>query len=110
MPKHPLKNLEPKNASERSAFQGHMVAASGEFVGTFMFLLLAFCGHTMAVSQSPSNSNGPNGGNGNSTIVYISLSYGISLLITAWTMYRVSGGLFNPAVTLGMVKHLSIFI
>lgn len=30
-------------------------------------------------------------------------SYGLSLLVTAWALYRVSGGLFNPAVTLGLV-------
>ena len=27
----------------------------------------------------------------------------MSLLVTAWTLYRGSGGLFNPAVTLGMI-------
>lgn len=31
------------------------------------------------------------------TVIVIALSYGMSLLVTAWTMYRVSGGLFNPA-------------
>jgi aquaporin related protein len=45
----------------------------------------------------------PGGGNSNQTVVFIALSYGFSLLIAAWVLYRVSGGLFNPAVTLGMV-------
>ena len=27
---------------------------------------------------------------------------GLSLLVTAWMFYRISGGLFNPAVTLGL--------
>jgi aquaporin related protein len=40
-----------------------------------------------------------NGGNSSQTIVIISLGYGFSLLVTAWTLYRVSGGLFNPAVS-----------
>jgi aquaporin rerated protein, other eukaryote len=31
-------------------------------------------------------------------IVYISLSFGMSLLVVAWAFYRISGGLFNPAV------------
>lgn len=45
----------------------------------------------------------PGGGNSNQTVVFIALSYGFSLLVAAWNLYRVSGGLFNPAVTLGMV-------
>lgn len=66
-----------------------------------MFLLFAFLGHTMAVDTAPNK--GPNGGNSNQTVIFIGLAYGMSLLVTAWTMYRVSGGLFNPAVTLGLV-------
>ena len=103
MPKNPLANVQRKNASERSEIQNHFVAATGEFVGTFMFLFLAFCGHIMAVDQAPSASSSPNSGNGNNTIIIISICYGFSLLVTAWTLYRVSGGLFNPAVTFGMV-------
>jgi aquaporin related protein len=45
----------------------------------------------------------PGGGNSNQTVVFIALSYGFSLLVAAWNLYRVSGGLFNPAVTLGLV-------
>nr|POE62940.1 aquaporin-2 [Quercus suber] len=89
-----------------SAIRKHFVAASGEFVGTFLFLFLAFCGHTMAAQQA--SDTGPNGTTSSSTVIYISLAYGFSLLITAWTLYRVSGGLFNPAVTLGMVITKSL--
>jgi aquaporin related protein len=31
------------------------------------------------------------------------LSFGFSLAVNAWIFFRVSGGLFNPAVSLGMV-------
>jgi aquaporin related protein len=55
----------------------------------------------MSVSFAPDLA--PGGGNSNQTVVFIALSYGFSLLIAAWILYRVSGGLFNPAVTLGMV-------
>ena len=92
-----------KDAKAASTLQGHLVAMSGEFVGTFMFLLLAFCGHMMAVGQAPRNGTGPNGTNSADTVVYISLSYGFALLVTVWTMYRISGGLFNPAVTVGLI-------
>ncbi|KAK5685361.1 hypothetical protein LTS10_003439 [Elasticomyces elasticus] len=91
----------PKDPASMSAMRGHFVAASGEFVGTFMFLLFAFLGHQMAVSTAPNF--GPDGVNSNQTVIYIATSYGASLLVTVWTMYRISGGLFNPAVTLGLV-------
>ncbi|CAJ2510816.1 Uu.00g064410.m01.CDS01 [Anthostomella pinea] len=73
----------------------HLVAASGEFVGTFFFLFFGYAGHLMVVdlaSQTP----------GASAIIYISLAYSMSLLVSVWAFYRISGGLFNPAVTLGM--------
>ena len=35
--------------------------------------------------------------------MYISMAFGFSLLVNVWIFYRVSGGLFNPAVTLGFV-------
>lgn len=84
-------NMKP--AADASAIRGHFVAASGEFVGTFLFLLMAFLGHTMAVDQAPNA--GPNGGNSNQTVIYIAMSYGFSLLVAAWALYRVSGGLFS---------------
>lgn len=93
--------LRPKDASQQSAIRNHFVAATGEFVGTFLFLFFAFLGHQMSVDTAPNT--GPNGVNSNQTVIYIAMSYGLSLLVTAWVMYRVSGGLFNPAVTLGMV-------
>lgn len=49
----------------------------------------------MAVEQA--GEVAPNGANSAQTVIYISLGYGMSLLVTAWSLYRVSGGLFNPA-------------
>lgn len=37
-----------------------------------------------------------------SNLLYIALSFGFSLAVNAWIFFRVSGGLFNPAVSLGM--------
>lgn len=70
---------------------GHIVAMSGEFVGTTMFLFFAFGGTQIANTIDP---NIPNLGQ----LMYISLSFGFSLAVTAWVFYRISGGLFNPAV------------
>jgi len=35
-------------------------------------------------------------------LLFISLSFGFSLMVTVWAHYRISGGLFNPAVTLAL--------
>ncbi|KAK6431549.1 hypothetical protein LTR95_012287 [Oleoguttula sp. CCFEE 5521] len=91
----------PTPSENQSAARKHFVAAAGEFVGTFLFLFMAFLGHLMTVTTA--GDSGPNQTLSASSVVYISLSYGFSLLIAAWMLYRVSGGLFNPAVTLGLV-------
>lgn len=88
--------------SKPNALKNHLVAASGEFVGTFMFLYFAYAGHLMVVNQTAETALS-NSANSSQTVIFIGLAYGMSLLVTAWGFYRISGGLFNPAVTLGMV-------
>ena len=70
--------------------RGHLVAMSGEFVGTVMFLYFAFAATQIANTIGPVPSL--------NQLMFISLSFGFSLLVTAWVFYRISGGLFNPAV------------
>ncbi|OIW27891.1 aquaporin-like protein [Coniochaeta ligniaria NRRL 30616] len=82
-----------------STMQSHIFAAIAEFIGTFMFLFLAYAGHLMAVSQA---SVKVNGGMDNQTVLIVGLAYAISLLVNVWAFYRISGGLFNPAVSLGL--------
>lgn len=94
--------VQPKSTAEISEMRKHFVAAVGEFVGTFLFLFMAYLGHAMCVQTAPNNASDGQG-NSNQTIICISLSYGMSLLVAAWILYRVSGGLFNPAVTVGMI-------
>jgi len=36
-------------------------------------------------------------------LLYVALAFGISLAVNVWVFYRISGGIFNPAVTLGVV-------
>ena len=38
-----------------------------------------------------------------SNLLYIALGFGFSLAVNAWIFFRVSGGLFNPAVSWGMM-------
>lgn len=84
------------DAPHLSVFNRHLVAASGEFVGTFFFLYFAYAGNLMALLQAPYLAS--NGGLASTTDVWISFAYGFSLLINVWAFYRISGGLFNPAV------------
>jgi aquaporin related protein len=79
-----------------STFNAHLVAASGEFVGTFFFLYFGYAGNMMAILQSPYPA--VNGGLASTTDIWIAISYGFSLLVNVWAFYRISGGLFNPAV------------
>ncbi|XTI90204.1 aquaporin-like protein [Cenococcum geophilum] len=80
------------------AVKNHFVAASGEFVGTFLFLYFGFAAHSMAVEQTDAVALA-NGQKSAQMVVYIVLGYGFSLLVTVWAFYRISGGLFNPAVS-----------
>jgi len=100
--------------------RNHMIAMLGEFAGTFLFLYVhsrnpdprllpltsasrffAFSGtqvantpQTTAGSTSTDLPQGPNP----IALLYISLCFGFSLAANAWVFFRVSGGLFNPAV------------
>jgi len=68
----------------------------GEFFGTFFFLWIAFAGTLFA--------NIPGGNTSlTSDVLYISLVFGFSLAVNVWIFFRVSGGLFNPAITLGLM-------
>lgn len=95
-----------------SEFKNHFVASLGEFIGTTLFLLFAFAGTEVANIQSQANQSDSNDSNtttGGATgfniavLLYISLIFGFSLMVNVWIFFRISGGLFNPAVTLAML-------
>ena len=77
--------------------RGHFVAMSGEFVGTTMFLLIAFAGTQIANSIAPATNNDPV--LALLQLLFISMSFGFSLAVNVWVFFRISGGLFNPAVS-----------
>lgn len=79
--------------------RGHAVAMIAEFVGTTMFLFFSFAGaqignekidtlRPLLVQPGPSLLQ----------ISYIAAVFGVSLGVNVWVFYRVSGGMFNPAV------------
>ncbi|KAF3479517.1 uncharacterized protein GIQ15_06493 [Arthroderma uncinatum] len=93
--------LPPLFSSESNdSWKKTSVAAFGEFVGTFMFLFFSFAGCQIAnMSVDPANAgSGPDP----TVLTYISLSFGTALAVNVWVFYRVTGGMFNPAVSLAL--------
>jgi glycerol uptake facilitator-like aquaporin len=87
------------SGSNRSKWSGdeirkHLIAVSGEFCGTFLFLFIAL-GATQVANTIASPTTG---GDRISGLLYVALAFGFSLAVNAWVFYRISGGLFNPAV------------
>ena len=74
-----------------------IVVVFGEFCGTFMFLLLSYIGTQTALNTNdPANTNAPLLP---FSLLYVATSFGTALAINVWIFYRVTGGMFNPAVS-----------
>ncbi|KAI1797186.1 aquaporin-like protein [Ganoderma leucocontextum] len=73
-------------------------AAFLEYVGTTIFLMLAF--GSVQATQSEGIASPPL--SQVERILYIATGFGLSLLITVWLFYRVTGGLFNPDISLAL--------
>ena len=85
-----------------AAARGHVVAVIGELIGTLFFIFFAFAGGQVA-SASSNKEQGSDVSTATSIkspqqLLYIALSAGFSLVVFAWTFFRISGGLFNPVV------------
>ncbi|GAA5896137.1 uncharacterized protein JCM6883_001727 [Sporobolomyces salmoneus] len=90
--------------------KSHAIAFVGEFVGTTLFCFFAFAGTTVAslpatsVTDSGATSDmgavqpSPN----TSSLLYVALSFGFSLAVNIQIFSGVSGGIFNPAISLGL--------
>ena len=90
-----------------SKWRNELVAMTAEFCGTFLFLFFAFGGTQVANTAAVYSDAATAGQQGNSitqtpntsVLLYISLIFGFSLMVNVWVFFRVSGGLFNPAVS-----------
>ncbi|KAF9578570.1 hypothetical protein BGW38_005563 [Lunasporangiospora selenospora] len=84
----------------KSHAKGWSVQALAEFLGTAMFLYLAV-GGSDAIARGIPDGSGSLG---------TALGFGISLLVTSWAFFRISGAHFNPAITLSslITGHCSI--
>jgi aquaporin related protein len=77
------------------------VAVIGEFVGTTLFLFFAFAGTQLANFGKQQEYND---GFSLANLLYISAAFGFGLMVNAWIFFRISGGLFNPAVSYNSAK------
>ncbi|KAJ7116578.1 aquaporin-like protein [Mycena epipterygia] len=76
------------------------IAASLELVGTTFFLLLGLGGiQAVAAEKQSSVSDVTNV----EQALYISTCMGFSLVVSAWSFFRITGSLFNPCITLALV-------
>jgi aquaporin related protein len=82
-----------------STFRDDLQAALLEFVGTTFFLLLGLGGIQAATGEKTSGSNGSTV----EQVLYISTCMGLSLLVSAWLFFRITGGLFNPNISLALL-------
>lgn len=72
-----------------------------------MFLFFAFSGQLMITNQASERSL-LNGGTSSQQNIFTALVYGFSLLVNVWAFFRISGGLFNPAVCLLLHSYLAL--
>jgi aquaporin related protein len=93
-PENPLPRTLPCLGWIPDVPRNHLVAMIGEFAGTFVFLFFAFTA-TQVANMSIEGASGIS----TSAALYVSLAFGFSLAVNAWVFFRISGGLFNPAVS-----------
>ncbi|KAL7926526.1 hypothetical protein ACQKWADRAFT_280587 [Trichoderma austrokoningii] len=88
--------MPPNRFHGLKQYEKALVIGVGEFCGTFMFLLLSFMGAQAALDNNPTTADDqklqP------ATLLYIASSFGTALAVNVWVFYRVTGGMFNPAV------------
>lgn len=102
--------------SLNNAARGHIVAMIGEYLGTTMFLFFGYIAAQTGNEKQDITLRASIGAAGAPVgpsllqISYISAVFGLSLAANVWIWYRVSGGMFNPSVSLARpIKATSNF-
>ena len=92
---------------QHSIFRREFAAFLGEFIGTFMFLFLAFTGTQIALNAAGTQQLGgsENPAPDVSKLIYIAFAFGVSLAINVAIFADISGAKFNPAVCTTNLRH-----
>ncbi|KAK8074779.1 aquaporin-like protein [Apiospora hydei] len=83
--------------------QHNVVASLSEFVGTFFYMLTALGCTAVVNTPSSGEQKSYNLAANPAKLQFIALAWGMSIAVNAWVFFRISGGLFNPAVTFAML-------
>ncbi|KAI1629222.1 aquaporin rerated protein [Exophiala viscosa] len=78
--------------------RNHTTAFLSELAGTFMFLFFSFA--IAQVANTPPPASNTDTAPSVTKIFFIATGFGCSVAVNVWLFYRVSGGMFNPAVAL----------
>ncbi|CCD23691.1 aquaporin family protein NDAI_0C00300 [Naumovozyma dairenensis CBS 421] len=90
----------------RDSFRTHLIAAVGEFCGTFMFL---WCSYVVAnVANHDALMDAYPDGTHPEQLLMIAFGFGFSVMFSVWCFADVSGGALNPAVSLSLVLARAI--
>ncbi|KAL6161445.1 Aquaporin-1 [Exserohilum turcicum] len=82
-----------------------LISMLSEFVGTFLFMLIGLGGNSTITNDTAVElqyEGGKTSADPDKVLV-IAVSCGASITVNASTFFRISGGLFNPAVTMAMM-------
>jgi aquaporin related protein len=91
----------PRARTQKGWLGREVVQFVGEFFGTFLFLFIAYLTAQAALGNDPSIAAG--GPPLPSTLFYVSVGFGGGVLISLWIFKGISGEMFNPAITLGLL-------
>jgi aquaporin related protein len=78
------------------------IAMFSEFVGAFLFMLVGIGGNSTVI-HGPAKAMQYGGGDmmaDPAKILFVATVWGMAVSVNAWAFFHVSGGLFNPAVTM----------
>jgi glycerol uptake facilitator-like aquaporin len=85
--------------------RNNITAFISELAGTFLFLFFSFAIAQVAHTPPP---NDPNATPNLLVIFFIALGFGCSVAVNVWLFYRISGGMFNPAVSCWPASALAV--
>lgn len=85
--------------------RNRLIAMLSEFVGTFFFMFIGVAGNSVVVNDAAVAQQFAGGAltANPSKLLFTAMVWGLSAIVNAWAFFRISGGLFNPAVTMAMM-------